>query len=63
MEITSKRGPSGDRTSSTWPILQSPLNVDISLTVTDDKDFLGSGLAGENLDIVGDVFGRNLGIA
>jgi hypothetical protein len=39
------------------------LDIDISLAVTDDKDLLGSGLASEDLDVVGDVFGRNLGVA
>jgi len=39
------------------------LDVDVSLTVADDKDFLCSRHIGQSLDVVCDVFGSDLSIA
>lgn len=39
------------------------MNVDIALTVTDDKDLLCSRHIGQSLDVVCDVFGSDLSIA
>jgi hypothetical protein len=42
VEITCQRGEPSDVLPDTRPECESPLNVDVSLTVSDDENFLGS---------------------
>jgi hypothetical protein len=61
-EITSQRRESEDVLSHTGPKCECPLDIDVSLTVTDYEDFLRCRHVGEPLDVVGDVLCSDLSI-
>jgi len=60
VKVSRQRDKASDILSYARPECKRPLNVDISLTVTDDEDLLGSRHSGEPLDIVGDILGGHL---
>ena len=62
VKVSRQRDKPSDILSHTGPECKRPLNVDIPLAVTNDKDLLGSRHRGEPLNVVGDILGGHLRI-
>ena len=60
VKVSRQRDKASDILSYAWPECKSPLDVDVPLAVSNDKDLLGSRHSGESLDVVGDILGGHL---